>query len=232
MAPLAPLAIDQNGELFELPEDATAWRVRRFSKSGKGAPEPVFRDGARLTIPINADADELHEALRHCIDDDLGGKYRLDPIDEDGRSVGGGGAYVLFGSSEGGGGRAPQASDNGALTKALECNFRLVNSVVDALKVISTQYAAAMESSAKAASLRARNLPDIDPTALVPIADAATALAATAADDEETTRHTVDWTPIVEQCAPIVSQLGALAAAKIGSKMMGTPPAPPRPEGK
>lgn len=231
MAPFAPLAIDQGGELFEVPEEATAWRVRRFAKSGKGHPEALFRDGARLTLPITADADDLQEALRHSIDDDIGGKYRLDPIDEEGRSLDGPGAYVLFGSSEGGGARAPQPSDNGALTKALECNFRLVNSVVDALKVISTQYAAAMESSAKAASLRARNLPDIDPTALVPIADAATALAA-AADDEETTRHTVDWTPIVEQCAPIVSQLGALAAAKIGSKMMGTPPAPPRPEEK
>ena len=58
----------------------TAWRVRRLKP--RGAPELVYsRDGRPLTLPIEADLDDLHEAVTEA------GKYRLDPIEDDGKVV-------------------------------------------------------------------------------------------------------------------------------------------------
>jgi hypothetical protein len=48
----------------------------------RGAPELVYgRDGRPLTVPIETDIDELREAVGQA------GKYRLDPINDDGKCV-------------------------------------------------------------------------------------------------------------------------------------------------
>ncbi|MBA3673317.1 MAG: hypothetical protein H0W68_15000, partial [Gemmatimonadaceae bacterium] len=48
----------------------------------RGAPELVYgRDGRPLTIPVESDLDDLRESVG------LVGKYRLDPINDDGKAV-------------------------------------------------------------------------------------------------------------------------------------------------
>lgn len=77
---MSELAFTVTGDTFEVPSTVTAWRVRRLKP--RGAPELVYaRDGRPLTLPIEADLDDLHEAVT------TPGKYRLDPIGDDGRAV-------------------------------------------------------------------------------------------------------------------------------------------------
>ena len=74
---MSELAFNANGESFEIPATVTAWRVRRMKP--RGAPELVYgRDGRPLTVGIEADIDDLREAVG------ASGKYRLDPINDDG----------------------------------------------------------------------------------------------------------------------------------------------------
>jgi hypothetical protein len=77
---MSELAFTVNGDTFEIPNAVTGWRVRRLKP--RGAPELVYaRDGRPLTLPIEADLDDLHEAVS------TSGKYRLDPIGDDGKAV-------------------------------------------------------------------------------------------------------------------------------------------------
>ena len=77
---MSELAFTVNGEVFDVPNTVSAWRVRRLKP--RGAPELVYaRDGRPLTLPIEADLDDLHEAVSSS------GKYRLDPIGDDGKGV-------------------------------------------------------------------------------------------------------------------------------------------------
>lgn len=77
---MSELAFNANGETFEVPASVTGWRVRRMKP--RGAPELVYgRDGRPLVIPIESDTDDLRNAVMTF------GKYRLDPVNEDGRTV-------------------------------------------------------------------------------------------------------------------------------------------------
>jgi hypothetical protein len=77
---MSELAFNANGETFELPASVTAWRVRRMKP--RGAPELVYgSDGGPLTLPVDATIDDLRDAVG------LAGKYRLDPLNDDGKFV-------------------------------------------------------------------------------------------------------------------------------------------------
>ncbi len=77
---MSELAYTMSGDTFEVPSTVTTWRVRRLKP--RGAPELVYsREGRPLTLPIEADLDDLHEAVT------ASGKYRLDGIGDDGKVV-------------------------------------------------------------------------------------------------------------------------------------------------
>jgi hypothetical protein len=76
------LAYNQNGEPFEVPESAVAWKVRHSPKGRRGAPEVMYgRDGTPLLISIDANIDALRKKVSEP------GRYRLDPVDEDHRLI-------------------------------------------------------------------------------------------------------------------------------------------------
>jgi len=80
MIKMSELAFNANGDTFDIPATVTGWRVRRMKP--RGAPELVYgRDGRPLTIGIEADIEELREAVGSA------GRYRLDPINDDGKCV-------------------------------------------------------------------------------------------------------------------------------------------------
>src|SRR2546425_4365611 len=77
---MSELAFNSNGDTFDVPATVTGWRVRRMKP--RGAPELVYgRDGRPLTVPVESDVDDLREAVG------TPGKYRLDPINDDGKCV-------------------------------------------------------------------------------------------------------------------------------------------------
>jgi hypothetical protein len=77
---MSELAYNINGDPFEVPTTATAWRVRRMKK--KGAPEVVYgREGIPLLLPMDAGIDELRAEVSEP------GRYRLDPVSDSQRPI-------------------------------------------------------------------------------------------------------------------------------------------------
>lgn len=73
------LAIDSDGEPFDVPQHITGWSLRRLQPDGRGRPELVYDAVGRLVIlPVEATFIELRDAAG-------AGRYRLDPIDASGR---------------------------------------------------------------------------------------------------------------------------------------------------
>jgi hypothetical protein len=126
---MSELAYNANGESFEIPANVTAWRVRRMKP--RGAPELVYgRDGRPLMIPIDSDMDDLREAVSTL------GRYRLDPINEDGRTVENVPAsYIQVNKVAGSDGPAPVAlardGHDDAVREAMRLNTELAKSVID-----------------------------------------------------------------------------------------------------
>src|SRR4051812_32331605 len=72
------LAIDGDGEPFDVPAHVTGWRIRRLQPDGRGRPELVYdATGRPVVLPV----DSTFVALRDTVG---GGRYRLDPIDASG----------------------------------------------------------------------------------------------------------------------------------------------------
>lgn len=77
---MTELAYNIQGDPFEVPAAATAWRVRKMKQ--KGAPEVVYgRDGLPLMLPIEAGIEELRAEVSSP------GRYRLDPMADDQRPL-------------------------------------------------------------------------------------------------------------------------------------------------
>jgi hypothetical protein len=125
---MSELAFNANGENFEIPSVVTGWRVRRLKP--RGAPELVYgRDGRPLTIPIESDMVDLREAVGGVL-----GRYRLDPINDDGKGVEGTpAAYIQVVRSE-----APEAQpsapirhEDDVIREVMRLNTELAKSIVD-----------------------------------------------------------------------------------------------------
>lgn len=157
---MSELAFNANGESFEIPATVTGWRVRRMKP--RGAPELVYgKDGRPLTVPIDADIDELREAVGTA------GKYRLDPINDDGKCVENvPAAYVQVvkpqrnGAEVGSAVAAPAASDD-TLREAMRLNTELAKSVIDRFPEMMTA-AAELLRAADGAGLPRREPRELD----------------------------------------------------------------------
>ncbi len=72
------LAIDSDGEPFDVPQHITGWRLRRLQPDGRGRPELVYDAvGRPVILPAEATFMELRDAAG-------AGRYRLDPVDASG----------------------------------------------------------------------------------------------------------------------------------------------------
>nr|HEX4316246.1 hypothetical protein [Kofleriaceae bacterium] len=79
---MSELAFNINGEAFEVPANASGWRVRKMR--AKGSPEVVYaREGQPLVLPISAEIADLRAEV------DSTGRYRLDLVDQNNRPIDG-----------------------------------------------------------------------------------------------------------------------------------------------
>ena len=126
---MSELAFSASGENFEVPASVTGWRVRRMKP--RGAPELVYgRDGRPLTVPIECDMEELRNAVTTY------GRYRLDPIDDNGKVIDGvSAAYIQVVKpevvSDEPHALAPIPETESVLREALRMNTDLAKAVVD-----------------------------------------------------------------------------------------------------
>ncbi|MES1157684.1 MAG: hypothetical protein ABUL67_01165, partial [Haliangium ochraceum] len=127
---MSELAFNANGDSFDVPATVTGWRVRRMKP--RGAPELVYgRDGRPLTVPVESEIEDLREAVG------VAGKYRLDPINDDGKCVDGvPPAYVQVvkaerNAAEGAVALSSPAPVDDAVREAMRLNTELAKSVID-----------------------------------------------------------------------------------------------------
>jgi hypothetical protein len=80
----ATLAWDADGNPIDLPDTATAWRVKKWQPGARGGRgELVYgENGGPLTVPRDVEAWELRELVHN-----EPGRYRLDAIGEDRRLI-------------------------------------------------------------------------------------------------------------------------------------------------
>jgi hypothetical protein len=157
MIKMSELAFNANGESFEIPATVTGWRVRRMKP--RGAPELVYgQDGRPLTVGIEADIDEVRDAVGTA------GKYRLDPINDDGKCVENvPAAYVHVVKPERAlvpAASAAPASDD-TVREAMRLNTELAKSVIDRFPEMM-HAAAELLRAADGAGLPARTPREID----------------------------------------------------------------------
>lgn len=73
------LAIDQDGEPFEVPDHVAGWRVR-LAPDGRGRPGLCYKHGKPLIVPVDASHADLAAAAGT-------GRCRLDAVDASGHAV-------------------------------------------------------------------------------------------------------------------------------------------------
>ena len=148
---MSELAFNANGDNFEVIATVTGWRVRRMKP--RGAPELVYgRDGCPLVIPISSNMDDLREAVGAL------GRYRLDPVNDDGVVVEGvPAAYVQVFKPERVAAPVEAVRDDGdsVLREAMRLNTELAKSVIDRFPEMMTA-AAELLRAADGAGLPAR----------------------------------------------------------------------------
>ncbi len=140
---MSELAFNINGERFDLPANASCWRVRRFKASGRGTPEVIFGDdGLPLIIPIETEIGEFRSLVAN-----VPGRYRLDPLDDNQKACEGGiAAYIQL---SGGPAAGQDASHQGGGSSAHDDLLReLVRANTEMVKTIAEKFATVMDSAA------------------------------------------------------------------------------------
>ncbi|CAN5398295.1 hypothetical protein BH11MYX1_BH11MYX1_15920 [soil metagenome] len=154
---MSELAYSINGETFDLPAAASAWRVRRMKP--RGAPEVVYgKDGTPLVVPIEAGLEDLRNTVGTA------GRYRLDAINDRGHTVEDlPAAYVVVSARE----QAPvhehRNSDGGAsfvMAEAMRLNTELAKAVVERFPQM-VEAAASLLRAADGAGLPSRRAIEI-----------------------------------------------------------------------
>lgn len=203
---MSELAFNLSGERFELPPKAAAWRVRRMKP--KGAPEVVYgRSGIPLILPIDADIDDLRQEAR------MEGRYRLDPVDENGRPIETASAgYVCVQPSDApelspAAGRGP--SENPVI-EAMRMNTELARTIIDKFPQM-LESAAALLRAADGAAMPAR-----PPRPVVVEADE-DETEDEAPDAEEAAPRASGWAAILESIMPFVAPaiINAVTSGKL-----------------
>jgi hypothetical protein len=166
---MSELAYTINGEAFDLPATASAWRIRRMKQ--RGAPEVVYsREGVPQTISVEAGLEELRQVVGQP------GKYRLDAIDDHGKTIEKlPAAYVIVPPREGDEQPANdnRASDNtpvGLMAEAMRMNTELAKAVIDRFPQMVEAANLPQMVEAAASLLRAADgagLPKREPRAVV-----------------------------------------------------------------
>lgn len=162
---MSELAFNVNGERFDLPTEASHWRVRRFKPSGRGTPDVVFSsDGLPLIIPIDTDIGEFRSLVGN-----QSGRYRLDAMDDDQKSVDDAQAAYLQLS-----GAAPASDAPRQVVHANSGDAELMREIVrtnaEMVRTIAEKFATIMDSAATL--LRAADgagMPNRDPRPMVPL---------------------------------------------------------------
>src|SRR5687768_14801908 len=157
---MSELAFNLNGEAFDLPATATGWRVRRMKQ--RGAPEVVYgKDGVPAVCSIEAGYEELRQLVGEP------GRYRLDAIDDRGRTVPDvPAAYVLVSATESDGGpsvprNADASSPAHVMAEAMRLNTELARAVIDRFPQM-VEAAANLLRAADGAGLPAREPRAVD----------------------------------------------------------------------
>ncbi len=186
---MSELAFNVHGENFEVPAVVRGWRVRRLKP--RGAPELVYgRDGLPLTLAIDSDIADLREAV-----DGVVGRYRLDPVNDDGKHVETApAAYIQVVKAEQPEEPAPRVpTKDDVLREAMRLNTELARAVVDRFPEMM-KAAAEVLRAADGAGMPSRR-PELAPID----------------HDNEAASPTIDFGAIVQQLLP-----GVMAAVAAG----------------
>lgn len=96
-----PLAYDDRGVAFELTGAAKRWLVQRMIRA-RGRQETLYSQASRLPlqIPIESTVEDLENALRDNNYDPTGWRFRLVPVDAQGRETNECNGFVVFRDEE------------------------------------------------------------------------------------------------------------------------------------
>jgi hypothetical protein len=225
---MAELAFNHNGDPFEVPAEAVAWRVRRIK--GRGAPEVVYgANGAPLVLPVDAAFEDLRREAK------VPGKYRLDPINEDHQVLEGASpSYLVLPERPDPEDVAERISPPSSSGVALESALgETTRALVGVTQAVVAQLPAIMAASAdllRAAG--ASGLPSRAPLALVPGGDDDEQDEDDEGDEElepSSAPSKASHGDLYALMAQLLPPLMAAFAPRPGSEAGSAPPAPPSP---
>jgi hypothetical protein len=202
---MSELANNIHGEPFEVPAEATAWRVRRMKP--RGAPEVVYgSDGLPLLLPIEAGIEEFRAEVN------TPGRYRLDPVKEDQRPMPEAPAAYLYlypqreiRNGDGGAAGAPSVDLHPIFTGLLRANLDMGAANANLTRTVIEGFSGVME----AASSMMRAAGSL-PLPLAPTAAESSILLESGSEEEEEQEYDASAAPALDLQAMGVSLLTSL----------------------
>ncbi len=140
MPHIPPLAFTKDGEPFEVHDDAVAWRICKMANRGK--PAVVMTQNGPLLLPIDATGDDLARLVHP-------GKYRLDPVDDEGAALQTQPAYAVVGEQPKTITDTGSAGSDELVARLLDQNDRMFRTVTECMQVMTSKYVDVMNSAAR-----------------------------------------------------------------------------------